>query len=78
VNAFTSAVSMVFGSALTLMTFALEVLVAHFNLWDQFFFTFFKSFKLFSSDLQFRFTVYVWGFGLGVRFRVMVYCRFRV
>jgi len=34
---------MVFDSALTLATFILAVVVAHFNSWDHFFFTFFKG-----------------------------------
>jgi len=41
-DAFTSAVQMVFGSALTLATFILILVVARFTSWDQFFFTFFK------------------------------------
>jgi len=36
---------MVFSSALTLMTFVLVVMVACSNSWDQFFFTFIKSFQ---------------------------------
>ena len=39
-DAFTSAVQMVFGSALTLATFILILVVARFTSWDQFFFTF--------------------------------------
>ena len=46
---------MVFGSALSLATFVLVLVVAQVS-------------KLFFSDLQFRIMVYVWA--LGVRFRV--------
>jgi len=42
VDAFLSTVTMVFGSALTLVTLVLVVKVAYFNSWDQFFFTFSK------------------------------------
>ena len=40
---FMSAVLMDFGSALTLATFVLAVVVARFISWDQFLFTFFKG-----------------------------------
>jgi len=39
-DVFTSAVLMVFGSALILATFVLVVVVAHFNSWDYIFLTF--------------------------------------
>jgi len=45
VVAFMYAVPMVFGSALTLATFVLVKVLAHYNSCDQFFFTFFKSFQ---------------------------------
>jgi len=41
--AFTSAVPMVYGLALTLATFILVVVVACFNAWDHVFFAFFTS-----------------------------------
>ena len=53
---FTSAVQMIFGLALTLATFILVVVVAHFNSWDKF------SLQIYS--LGFRFDL-----GLGFRFR---------
>ena len=53
---FTSAVQMIFGLALTLATFVLVVVVAHFNSWDKF------SLQIYS--LGFRFDL-----GLGFRFR---------
>jgi len=42
---FMSAVPMVFSSALTLATFVLVIMVAHFNSWNNFYLTFFKSFQ---------------------------------
>jgi len=45
--AFMSGVPMLLGSAFTLATLVLVVVVAHFNSWDQFFFTFLKSFQTF-------------------------------
>jgi len=56
VDAFTSAVRMVFSMALTLGTFILVVVVLHF--------TFFKTFQTF----VFRFAV--WVLGLRIRFEV--------
>jgi len=44
-DAFMSAMPMVFGLALTLMTFVSVVVVARFNLWDQFFFPLLKVSK---------------------------------
>ena len=52
-DAFMSTVPMVYGFALTLVTFVLVVVVTCFNSWDQFFFTFSKSFQTF----LFRFTL---------------------
>jgi len=49
-----SVVPMVYGSALTLATFVLVVVVARFNSWDQFFFTFFKSFQSLALGIKFR------------------------
>jgi len=46
-NMFTSAVQVVYGLAITLATFVLVEVVAHFDSWDQFLFTFFKSFQTF-------------------------------
>jgi len=45
-DAFMSAVPMVFGLALTLMIFVSVVVVAHFNLWNQFFFYLLKVSKV--------------------------------
>ena len=42
-----SAVPKIFSSALTLVTFILVVVVAHFNSWDHFLFSFFKTFQTF-------------------------------
>jgi len=53
VEAFMSLVLMISSLALTLVTFVLVVVVAHFNSQDQFFFTFFKS----SQTFPFTFTV---------------------
>jgi len=50
---------MIFGLALTLVTFILVVVVTHFNAWDQLSFTFFKVSKFLCSDLQIMFRVYV-------------------
>jgi len=58
---------MVFSSALTLATFVLIAVVARFNSWDQFYFTLFKTYQLLCPDLKFRFRVYIWGLGIGVR-----------
>ena len=44
-DAFTSAVPVAFDLALTLLTFVLLVVLACFNSWDQFFFTFYKSYQ---------------------------------
>jgi len=52
VDAITSAMPAVFGSALTLATFVLVVVVAHFNSWDQFFFTVFKAFQTSGSGIS--------------------------
>jgi len=52
-----SAVPKVFGLALSLATFILVIVVAQVS-------------KLFSSDLQFRFMVYVWALPSWVRFMV--------
>jgi len=54
---FTATMLMLFSSALTLATFVLVVVLVRYNLWDQFFFTFFKSFQ--RLGLAFRFTFYV-------------------
>jgi len=51
----TSAV--VFGLALTLLTFFLVVVVAQFNTWDHFCFTFFKCFQTSLQIYSSRFTV---------------------
>jgi len=40
-------VQVVYGLAITLATFVLVEVVAHFDSWDQFLFTFFKSFQTF-------------------------------
>jgi len=45
---------MVFGSALTVATFVVVVVVARFNSWDQFFFTFFKLPKFRFRGVRFR------------------------
>jgi len=56
-------VPMVFSLALILATFVLVVVDAHFNLWDYFSFTVFKSFQ---------------SFGLGVRVSIMVGVRLSI
>jgi len=53
-----------------LETFILVVVFAHFPFIGPLFYLLFsKVSKLFSSDLQFRLTIYIWGLGLGIRFK---------
>jgi len=67
--AVTSAVSIVFSSAVTLATFVFIVVVACFNSWDHFFLTFFKRFQTLGVGVGVRVNVSV-GLGLGYNFYV--------
>ena len=63
----------VFGSTLTLVTFVLVVVVARLNSWDQFFFTFFKTFQTLGLGASIRSSVRV-----SIRIKAMVWVRFQV
>jgi len=63
-----SAVRMVFGVAFTMATLISVVMVAQFNSWGQFFFTFFKTFQ----NFVLRFIVQAQSLRLWVQFRGLV------